>query len=114
MQKKHSHIKFDFFYIEDVIYCEAYGKNTVICIKNKSSIILQNEINHFEKTLKEFGFYRLHKSYLINLNYIEKIIKKDKNYLVVAGNHHLVLSQAKKEFQEFFDKKINADAPFIF
>ena len=64
--------KFIMVNIEDIIYIESENRECVIHTKNevyKDS----NTLNYFEERLSNKGFFRIHKSFLINLNYILEI-----------------------------------------
>ncbi len=57
---------------EDIVVLIASGKKTRIVTKEKEYED-HKTISHFEEVLKERNFFRCHRSYLINLNFIQKI-----------------------------------------
>ncbi|MDU5108226.1 MULTISPECIES: LytTR family DNA-binding domain-containing protein [unclassified Clostridium] len=64
--------KFIMIDIEDIIYIESENRECIVHTKNeiyKDS----NTLNYFEERLADKGFFRIHKSFLINLKYISEI-----------------------------------------
>jgi two-component system, LytTR family, response regulator len=47
--------------------------------------------------LTENGFERVHRSYLINLKFVEAYIKTDGGYLLMKGNHKVSISKNRKD-----------------
>ena len=94
-----------FIKLEDVLYFEADGSYTeVITIKNKYLV---------SKRLKEFNdlldndnrFYRVHRSFLINVQQIKKYCKKDGASVMFENNKNIPVAREKKsDFDEFVSK----------
>ncbi len=81
----------DIVYIEaDVNYCQVY-------IKEKKSICVSKTLKSFEKQLKNnHEFYRIHQSYLINLNHISKVIKTKLPQVSMINGDILTIARSKK------------------
>lgn len=61
--------------IKDIIYIEADNRNCII--RTKDSAYLQvAKISDYEKLLDSKSFYRTHKSYIVNLSYIDSFNTK--------------------------------------
>lgn len=61
--------------INDIIYLEVSGKNTFICAEN-TTLKCRKPITSFEKELLPFYFYRVHRSYIVNINKIKQFNAK--------------------------------------
>lgn len=62
-------------YTDNLIYMES-RKHKVIFFYMESSIVtyeLYDTLNHVAEQLSEYGFLRIHKSYLVNMKHIKKI-----------------------------------------
>jgi len=57
---------------EDIFYIKAELKDSVIRTKD-GEIYYPLSISKFEKRLKDYGFFRIHKSYLINISKVKNI-----------------------------------------
>jgi two-component system LytT family response regulator len=58
--------------VEDVIYCEAQEDYVRIYTENRSYLKLER-MSNLEKTLDPRNFCRIHRSYLLNIDYLAKI-----------------------------------------
>jgi len=94
-----------FLKIEDLLYFEADGSYTnVITIKEK--YLVCKKIKEFDELLQNDNrFYRVHRSFLVNIHKISKYSKKDGATLVVENNKVIPVAREKKNgFDEFINK----------
>jgi len=63
--------------IDDIIYCEADENYTKLFINGGNSIMVTKTLKALEELLQNEIFFRIHKSYLVNLNYIKSYSKTD-------------------------------------
>ncbi len=83
-----------FVEIKRIVFCEGTDGYTKIHINDKKSILSSYSIGHFVKLLNDKEFYLIHKSYLININYIEKYLNE--GYVVLSNNNKLPVSRSKR------------------
>ena len=76
--------------ISDVIYMESMNQNVRIVTTNGEHIIRYN-IGDFEEKLKGFGFFRIHRGYLIALSKVKKLVKND---VIMEGEYTLPVSRS--------------------
>ena len=62
--------------LSDIIYMESMDKNVRI-VTSKSEYITRYNISDYEEELKNSGFLRIHRGYLISLSKVKKIVKND-------------------------------------
>ncbi len=81
----------DILYIEaDINYCQVY-------ILDKKPVFVSKTLKSFQQQLiNNNEFYRIHQSYLINLNYISKVIKTKLLQVVMTNGDILTASRSKK------------------
>ncbi|MCD6066777.1 MAG: lytT [Bacteroidetes bacterium] len=95
-----------YFFINtaDILYFEGDGKYTNMFTSKGDKVISSKNLGEFEELLSGQNFFRCHKSWLINLNYIKKYLRGDAQ--VIMSNDALIdVSVRKKdEFLRFFDK----------
>lgn len=91
-----------FMNLNDILYFEADGSYTTIYHKNGSDLTVK-KIKHFEDLLSsDKRFFRIHRSYLINVSLIKKYSKKDGLSVTYDERTLLPISREKKEeFEEF-------------
>jgi DNA-binding LytR/AlgR family response regulator len=82
---------------EDVLYAEAQSNYTVI-VTDKEKYTVSTTLGIIEERLNQFGFLRIHRSYIINLSKIETI----EDDTVTIGQQSIPLSRNNK--QELLNK----------
>lgn len=80
---------------DDIIYCKSNGSYTEIFFKDSKSEILSKKIKEVEELTNE-NFFRVHNSYLVNLNYISEYIKADGHYLLLKNGTTIPVSRTKR------------------
>lgn len=93
----------EFIAIHDIIHCEGTDGYTKIHIKDKKALLSSNSIGHFSKMFDQHDFYMVHKSHLINLNYIEKYLNE--GYIVIQDNHIPVSRNRRNDFLQMLKNK---------
>ena len=76
--------------LSDIIYMESMDKNVRI-VTSKSEYITRYNISDYEEELKNSGFLRIHRGYLISLSKVKKIVKND---VVMDGDISLPVSRS--------------------
>jgi len=93
--------KIVFVSIADIIYCEANSAYTYVCLKDGRKLVASKPLGDFESLLSTHRFFRIHHSYLINLNRIKEFQRHDGGYVTMENNKQLEVSRRKKS--EFLD-----------
>lgn len=83
--------------VKDIIRCEADDYYTKFVIKNHKDIIVSKTLKHFNNILDDDIFLRVHKSHLVNLNYIQTYVRSDGGYLKLKNEEKVPVSRRKKE-----------------
>jgi len=87
-----------FVNFDDIIVLEADGMYTKVSLTNSKTILVSKPLKFFVETLQKINlFYRPHRSFLINLKYIQEYIKKDGGYIVMDNQQTVSISKDKKE-----------------
>ncbi|MCT8340451.1 LytTR family DNA-binding domain-containing protein [Flavobacteriaceae bacterium TK19130] len=94
---------FEVLEVADIIYCQADDNYTQIYL-SKGKKLVSKTLKYFEDMLTEFGFSRVHKSYLVNVNAVVEYRKgKGGSVILSNGKEVMVSPSRKKEFLAFFD-----------
>ncbi len=83
--------------LADIIYCESDGNYTKVEVNNNQHYIISKTLREIQEILEEREFLRVHRQYIINLNYIKKYVKGEGNYLVLQNNVTIPISRSHKE-----------------
>lgn len=85
--------------VADIMYCEADENYSKIHTIHKNTILVTRTLKAMEELLQGDVFFRIHKSYLVNLNYIKSYSKID-GYRVTLENG-VVLDVATRRNDSF-------------
>jgi len=92
-------------HVNEIVYCEASGTYTIFYLKNKEKITVSKTLKEYEELLKAHPFFRLHNSFLVNLNEVKKYIKGDGGSVIMSnGDEVLVSKRRKEEFLQALNK----------
>ena len=62
----------------DILYAEAH-EGQALLITTDINYVSQFTLNELEDRLNRYGFFRAHRSYLVNLQYVKEIIPYSRN-----------------------------------
>lgn len=97
---------YEFIKYNTIIYLEAQSNYTKFYLTNNSSLTTSKTLKYFEEILPSSLFFRVHKSYLVNLNFIKRFTKGDEQIIELITGHKLPVSIRKKdEFINTFTNK---------
>lgn len=82
--------------IADIIRCESDGAYTRFYLNDGKKIMISKVIKDYEEMLHDYGFLRVHKSHIINLNFIDRFEKTD-GLIVLKDQSSIPVSVRKKE-----------------
>jgi two-component system LytT family response regulator len=86
-----------FVKVSSIIYCEASSNYTEIYTDDGKKHIVSRTLKDYDEMLSEHNFFRIHNSYLINLNSVRKYIRGEGGAVVMANGRSLDVSKRKKE-----------------
>lgn len=90
--------------VEEIIYCEARRSYSRFALPDNRYIVTSKALLNYEAILISQNFFRIHKSYLINLNHVEQYIRGAGGVVVMSNGMELDVSRRKKDD---FLKRIN-------
>ena len=86
-----------FVNLSDIVYLEADGSYTKVFKKNGEVFMVTKNLKEYEGLLSKKNFFRIHNSYLINLDEIERYVKGEGGYVVMKNGKNLDVSKRKKQ-----------------
>lgn len=87
---------FEIIEIQHILYCKADDNYTHIYLNNDRKKLVSKTLKYFEDILKESSFARIHKSFLVNVNYIVNYKKGKGGSVVLTNGKELSVSSSKK------------------
>ena len=83
--------------VSSIISCASDGNYTIFLLKDKQKIVVSRPLKEVEEILAEHSFFRVHYSYIVNINEIDRFIKTDGGYLIMSDGSTVDVSRSKKE-----------------
>lgn len=95
---------FEIVPIDQIIYCEADDNFTKFHLKEaKQPLLISKTLKYFEDILPDHKFIRIHRSSLINIDYVIRYTKGKGGYVTMENQEELEVSPKKKsQFLEAF------------
>lgn len=94
---------FEVLEMKDIMYCKADDNYTELFLENNQKKLVSKTLKYFEDILKESGFARIHKSYLVNVSYITAYKKGKGGTVALSNGKELSVSASKKaDFLSYF------------
>lgn len=83
--------------VKDVVRCESSVNYTHFIISDGSKVLVSKTLKEFDEILSQHGFFRIHKSHLVNLNHIKKYIKGEGGWVIMVDDSKIEVSRRKKD-----------------
>jgi len=95
---------YSFLNANEIMYCQADLNYTVIHTSKNERLVSSKNLKEFEELLSPSVFFRCHKSYIINLNFIKKYNRADSMVLMANESCIDIAVRKKDEFLRLFEK----------
>jgi two-component system, LytTR family, response regulator len=84
--------------VNEIMYLEAESCYTNFYLADKRKITSAKTLADYEEIIDDPGFLRVHKSFVVNLNYLKEYIKGDGGYILLTDGKEIEVSRRKKDF----------------
>ncbi len=81
--------------VSDIVYIIAVNNYSKIVLSNQETKMIPYTLKEIEKQMRDFNFIRCHKSYLVNIDFIDEIHYKEKYEIMLINNEEIPVSRAK-------------------
>ena len=83
--------------IVDILYCESDRNYTTLFFMNGEKILVSRPLREYEDLLRGGTFFRIHNSFLVNVNGISKYVRGDGGYVVLQNGVTLNVARNRKD-----------------
>jgi len=90
--------------LDEIVYIESDNNYSNFNLKDGRKILVSKTLKSFEKKLRNKNFFRVHQSYMINLNYVLAFDKKNDTVTLIKNSSIPVAQRKRKELIEFLGK----------
>jgi two-component system LytT family response regulator len=97
-----------FLELNNILYLKADGSYTHFYTTDKHRITVAKKISDFERLEAMGNFLRIHRSHIVNLSRIQKILKQDGGMVIMENGEILSISAERKNnlYNKFQDYKL--------
>lgn len=81
----------------EIIRGESLSNYTKVYLQNGQKIMLSKTLKEVEEILEPYHFYRIHNSYVVNLNHITKYIRTEGNYVEMSDGEQIAVARNRKD-----------------
>lgn len=87
---------FEIVRMSEIIHCEADDNFTVFHFTDGRKLMICRSLKYYESALSDFGFCRIHRSSIINLDYIKRYIKGKGGSVIMENGKEIQVAYTKK------------------
>ena len=92
--------KLVFLEAEDILFVKSDGNYSTFILEKNQKLVVTKKLKDVDSILPNHKFFRIHNSYIINLNKVKEFIKTE-GYVIMESNHKIpVARQRKSDFLE--------------
>ncbi|MEM7514235.1 MAG: LytTR family DNA-binding domain-containing protein [Bacteroidota bacterium] len=91
-----------FILADEIIYAEADSNMTLIKLFNGKTFLVTKTLSDIEKKLSRHSFFRIHRKYLISLEYVESYTRTDHTVTMTNGDLLTVARNSREAFRNIF------------
>ena len=84
-----------FLQSDEILFAESDGNYSTLFLSDGQKILLTKKLKEVNQILPKDTFFRIHNSFIINLNKIKEFLKTD-GYVILQSNHKIPVSRQKK------------------
>ena len=96
---------FEIVFINTIVYCEAVDNFTKFHLESGPPLLICRTLKYFEDILRDHRFLRIHRSFVINPEYVIRYSKGKGGFVTMKNNQELEVSPAKKnELLDLFER----------
>ena len=91
--------------INEILYAKSDNNYTTFLLTNNKNILVSKSLKVFDERLNSHNFFRVHQSYLINLQHITSFNKKNEEVILLEQHTIPVAQSRKKNLLDFIDQE---------
>jgi two-component system, LytTR family, response regulator len=92
-----THDGLEFIDVQDILKCQADRSYCMFYLTNGRRIMVSNSLKEYEDILNAAGFYRVHKSNMVNISHIAKYIRGKGGQVVLSDGSLVAVAVRKKD-----------------
>jgi two-component system, LytTR family, response regulator len=95
---------FEVLKINEIIMCKADGYCTIFYLTGDHKVNSSRNLKQFEKQMTDYGFIRVHNSFLVNLQHVSSFTKQGE-IILTENNKAFLGDRYRTQFMKLFSRK---------
>lgn len=83
--------------VSEIMFLRASGVYAEIILSNDEVQIVSKGLKYFEEAMGEFGLIRVHDSYIVNLQYVDRYLRGRGGDIILKNGEEIPVSRSKKD-----------------
>ena len=88
---------YELVHLNDIVVCESSSNYTNVRLTSGKTLLVSRTLKEIEELLTMTPFFRVHHSWLVNLQYAIRYVKGDGGYLVLNNDMTIPVSRNKRD-----------------
>ncbi|NQV03604.1 MAG: response regulator transcription factor [Bacteroidia bacterium] len=91
--------------VPDIIHCQSDGSYTIFHTVEEDQILVSKGLREYDELLTDHGFFRAHRSHLVNLQHIKRFEKQEGGHVLMTNDLRVpVSSRSRDKLMQLFDE----------
>ena len=86
----------NFLKINEILYCKSESNYSEIISTKDRCFMVSMTLKQIEESISNYGFIRIHRSYLVNINHINNLRSGKSHYLILSDGTKIPVSKIGK------------------
>ena len=101
-----------FISVDDILCLQGEGNYTFLFTRDRKKYLVSKTLKEFEKTLDGSMFLRVHKSYIVNLAYVQRSVFNKERQIQLADGREVAISRRRmkdisQQLAQFWQRLLN-------
>lgn len=83
--------------VDQIVFCHAQKEYTFITLLNNEEICSSLNLGEYEDLLQDYDFFRVHHSYIINRQYIQRYVRGEGGEIITNTDQRIPVSRRKRD-----------------
>lgn len=88
---------FEYVKVGNIVYCQADDTYTIVYSNRGEKFVVSKPLKKIEELLPKPLFHRIHKSYLVSINFIRSYSKSGGHTIILENNQELPVAQSRSK-----------------
>jgi two-component system LytT family response regulator len=83
--------------LDDIAYLEATGSYVIVHLIDRTQVLATHTLGYYEDLLSEESFFRVHKSFIVNVKHVSKVLTQKTLQIELTDGRTVDLAHRRKE-----------------